>query len=97
MAEGGNCGYGQTLTKANVQAFFYLFFPIFRTLQKKPRMYQTQRLSIYQRASNKSFSSSSRAEKNNLIAEMRKLICKPSDRSVCCNIEGYEEEAEAEG
>jgi hypothetical protein len=43
------------------------------------------------------FSSSSRAEKNNLIAEMRKLICKPSDRSVCCNIEGYEEEAEAEG
>ena len=28
---------------------------------------------------------------------MRKLICKPSDRSVCCNIEGYEEEAEAEG
>merc|ERR1711935_929463 len=27
----------------------------------------------------------------------RKLVCKPSDRSVCCDIEGYEEEAEAEG
>ena len=45
----------------------------------------------------KVFSSSSRAEKNNLIAEIRKLICKPSDRSVCCDIEGYEEESEAEG
>jgi len=42
-------------------------------------------------------SSSSRAEKNNMIAEMRKLVCKPSDRSVCCDIEGYEEEAVAEG
>merc|ERR1711956_182354 len=41
-------------------------------------------------------SSSSRAEKNNMIAEMRKLVCKPSDRSVCCDIEGYEEEAVAE-
>ena len=40
-------------------------------------------------------SSSSRAEKNNMIAEMRKLVCKPSDRSVCCDIEGYEEEAVA--
>ena len=28
---------------------------------------------------------------------MRKLVCKPSDRSVCCDIEGYEEEAVAEG
>ena len=27
---------------------------------------------------------------------MRKLVCKPSDRSVCCDIEGYEEEAVAE-
>ena len=45
----------------------------------------------------KVFSSSSRAKKNNLIAEIRKLICKPSDRSVCCDIEGYEEESEAEG
>jgi len=42
-------------------------------------------------------SSSSRAEKNNMIAEMRKLVCKPSDRSVCCDIEGYEEEPVAEG
>ena len=42
----------------------------------------------------KVFSSSSRAEKNNLIAEIRKLICKPSDRSVCCDIE---EETEAKG
>ena len=32
-----------------------------------------------------------------MIAEMRKLVCKPSDRSVCCDIEGYEEEAVAEG
>ena len=45
----------------------------------------------------KVFSSSSRAKKNNLIAEIRKLICKPSDRSVCCDIEGYEEETVAEG
>merc|ERR1711935_1172679 len=28
---------------------------------------------------------------------MRKLVCKPSDRSVCCDIGGYEEEAVAEG
>ena len=28
---------------------------------------------------------------------MRKLVCKPSDRSVCCDIEDYEEEAVAEG
>ena len=28
---------------------------------------------------------------------MRKLVCKPSDRSVCCDIEGYEEEPVAEG
>ena len=42
-------------------------------------------------------STSNRAEKNNMIAEMRKLVCKPSDRSVCCDIEGYEEEAVAEG
>ena len=34
-------------------------------------------------------SSSSRTEKNNMIAEMRKLVCKPSDRSVCCDIEDY--------
>ena len=32
-----------------------------------------------------------------MIAEMRKLVCKPSDRSVCCDIEGFEEEAVAEG
>ena len=32
-----------------------------------------------------------------MIAEMRKLVCKPSDRSVCCDIEGYEEETVAEG
>merc|ERR1711971_677818 len=42
-------------------------------------------------------SSSDRAEKNNMISEMRKLVCKPSDRSVCCDIEEYEAEAEAEG
>merc|ERR1712172_476492 len=40
-------------------------------------------------------SSSDREEKNNMIAEMRKLVCNPSDRSVCCDIE--ESEAEAEG
>merc|ERR1740122_561204 len=28
---------------------------------------------------------------------MRKLVCKPSDRSVCCDIEESEAEAEAEG
>merc|ERR1711971_1201596 len=42
-------------------------------------------------------SSSDRAEKNNMISEMRKLVCKPSDRSVCCDIEESEAEAEAEG
>merc|ERR1711971_1060749 len=42
-------------------------------------------------------SSSDRAEKNNMISEMRKLVCKPSDRSVCCGIEESEAEAEAEG
>ena len=26
---------------------------------------------------------------------MRKLACKPSERSVCCDIEGYEEQTEA--
>jgi hypothetical protein len=40
-------------------------------------------------------SSSSRAEKKNIIAETRKLACKPSERSVCCDIEGYEEQTEA--
>merc|ERR1711971_286841 len=42
-------------------------------------------------------SSSDRQEKNNMISEMRKLVCKPSDRSVCCDIEESEAEAEAEG
>merc|ERR1711971_1091652 len=42
-------------------------------------------------------SSSDRAGKNNMISEMRKLVCKPSDRSVCCGIEESEAEAEAEG
>merc|ERR1711971_1049672 len=42
-------------------------------------------------------SSSDREEKNNMIAEMRKLVCNPSDRSVCCDIEEFEAEAEAEG
>merc|ERR1711971_1412880 len=42
-------------------------------------------------------SSSDRAEKNNMISEMRELVCKPSDRSVCCDIEESEAEAEAEG
>jgi len=42
-------------------------------------------------------SSSDREEKNNMIAEMRKLVCNPSDRSVCCDIEESEAEAEAEG
>jgi len=42
-------------------------------------------------------SSSDRKEKNNMISEMRKLVCKPSDRSVCCDIEESEAEAEAEG
>merc|ERR1711971_596858 len=42
-------------------------------------------------------SSSDRAEKNNMISEMRKLVCKPSDRSVCCDIGESEAEAEAEG
>merc|ERR1719203_140672 len=32
-----------------------------------------------------------------MISEMRKLVCKPSDRSVCCDIEESEAEAEAEG
>merc|ERR1711935_1248977 len=36
-------------------------------------------------------------KKNNMIAEMRKLVCNPSDRSVCCDIEESEAEAEAEG
>merc|ERR1711971_764749 len=40
-------------------------------------------------------SSSDREEKNNMIAEMRKLVCNPSDRSVCCDIEESEAEAEA--
>ena len=47
-------------------------------------------------------SSSDREEKNNIISEIRKLVCKPSDRSVlgpsvCCDIEEFESEAEAEG
>merc|ERR1711956_76913 len=42
-------------------------------------------------------SSTDREEKNNMIAEMRKLVCNPSDRSVCCDIEESEAEAEAEG
>merc|ERR1712008_435652 len=42
-------------------------------------------------------SSSDREEKNNMIAEMRKLVCNPSDRSVCCDIEESDAEAEAEG
>merc|ERR1711971_1016978 len=42
-------------------------------------------------------SSSDREEKNNMIGEMRKLVCNPSDRSVCCDIEESEAEAEAEG
>merc|ERR1711956_77386 len=42
-------------------------------------------------------SSSDREEKNNMIAEMRKLVCNPSGRSVCCDIEESEAEAEAEG
>ena len=47
-------------------------------------------------------SSSDREEKNNMILEIRKLVCKPSDRSVlgpsvCCDIEEFESEAEAEG
>merc|ERR1711971_1488995 len=41
-------------------------------------------------------SSSDREEKNNMIGEMRKLVCNPSDRSVCCDIEESEAEAEAE-
>merc|ERR1711935_1019633 len=36
-------------------------------------------------------------KKNNMIAEMRKLVCNPSDRSVCCDIEESEAEAKAEG
>jgi len=45
-------------------------------------------------------SSSDRAEKNNMMAEMRKLVCNPLDRSVCCNKEESEAEVskpEAEG
>merc|ERR1711971_1520300 len=42
-------------------------------------------------------SSSDREEKNNMISEMRKLVCNPSDRSVCCDIEESEADAEAEG
>merc|ERR1711971_804746 len=42
-------------------------------------------------------SSSDREEKNNMISEMRKLVCNPSDRSVCCDIEESEADAESEG
>merc|ERR1711971_1288634 len=47
-------------------------------------------------------SSSDREEKNNMIGEMRKLVCNPSDRSVCCDIEESEgnhevSDAKAEG
>ena len=35
----------------------------------------------------KVLSSSSREEKNNLITEMRKLVCKPSTRDVCCDLQ----------
>merc|ERR1712156_753795 len=41
-------------------------------------------------------SSNNREEKDNTIEELRSLVCKPSDRSVCCDLEG-ESEAEAEG
>ena len=44
--------------------------------------------------------SSNREEKNNMMAEMRKLVCNPLDRSVCCNKEESEAEVsnpEAEG
>ena len=45
-------------------------------------------------------SSSDREEKNNMMAEMRKLVCNPLDRSVCCDKEESEAEVsnpEAEG
>ena len=43
-------------------------------------------------------SSNNREEKDNTIEELRSLVCKPSDRSVCCDLEGESEaEAEAEG
>ena len=44
-----------------------------------------------------SSSISNREEKNNMILGMRKLVCNPSERSVCCDIEESEAEAEAEG
>ena len=42
-------------------------------------------------------SASDREEKNNIVTEMRKLVCNPSDRLVCCDIEESEACAEAEG
>ena len=40
-------------------------------------------------------SSSDREEKNGMLAEMRKLVCNPLDRSVCCNKVESEAEADA--
>ena len=40
--------------------------------------------------------STNRAEKNKMIAEMRKLVCNPSTRSVCCDIEGSVEDEESQ-
>jgi len=42
-------------------------------------------------------SSSDREEKNNMMAEMRKLVCNPLDRSVCCDKEESEAKADAKG
>ena len=45
-------------------------------------------------------SSNNREEKDNTIEELRSLVCRSSDRSVCCDLEGESEaeaEAEAEG
>ena len=42
-------------------------------------------------------SSSDREEKNDMIAEMRKLACNPLDRSVCCDKVESEAEDEAKG
>ena len=42
-------------------------------------------------------SSSDMEEKNGMLAEMRKLVCNPLDRSVCCDKEEYETEDEGKG
>jgi hypothetical protein len=81
-----------------VAVFFYLFFFHFSGLCKSNQECIKLRDCPYtKKLLTRVLSSSSRAEKNNMIAEMRKLVCKPSDRSVCCDIEGFEEEAVAEG